>query len=319
VSSLARRIVVAHAGLPETAIERIRSVAPEFELVVARQPTDEEVATAEVYAGHLTPAQIGIAGRLRWNHVWTAGADAVLTPEMLAAEGVALTTSAGNGAIPLAEHALLLMLMLDRDAPRWVAAQKARTWDRYRHAELAGQTVGIIGMGAAGRDLARKCAAFHMTVLGLRNRPEIPASDVERMYGPNEIADFAAQCDYVVVAAPLTNATRGMVDAAVFAAMKPTAAIVNISRGEIIDDTALRDAFSSGRISRAGLDAHSIEPLPEASPWWDQRGVIVTPHNGATTPATASRGVDIFLDNVERYAGSRPLRNLVDKASGYAG
>lgn len=313
-----RRIVIAQAELPIDAIARIREVAPHLELVATPHPTDEQVKTAEVYAGHLEPQRIAAASALRWNHLWTAGADADLSPEMLAASDVALTTSAGNGAVALAEHALMLMLMLDRDAPRWMTAQRSHTWDRYLHGELAGQTVGIIGMGGAGRDLARKCAAFHMTVLGLRNRPEHPADSVDRMYGPAEIVPFAAQCDYVVVAAPLTERTRGMVSAEVIAALKPSAAIVNISRGEVVDAEALLAAFEEGRLTRAGLDAHAIEPLPSDSPWWSQPGAIVTPHNGATTPQTQLRAAEIFVDNVERYVQGRGLRNLVDKSMGYA-
>lgn len=316
--TIPRRIVVAHAALPVDAVARIREVAPHFELMVTAHPTDAQVETAEVYAGHLEPQQIGAARALRWNHLWTAGADADLSPEMLEATDVVLTTSAGNGAIPLAEHALMLMLMLDRDVPRWMAAQRSHAWDRYLHGELAGQTVGIIGMGAAGRDLARKCAAFHMTVLGLRNHPENSADSVDRMYGPDEIVPFVAQCDYVVVAAPLTNRTRGMVSAEVIGALKPSAAIINISRGEVVDVDALLAAFDEGRLARAGLDAHAVEPLPSDSPWWSQPGSIVTPHNGATTPQTQRRGVEIFVDNLERYAQARGLRNVVDKSMGYA-
>lgn len=312
------RIIVAHEAFPADARERIQKLAPDFELAIVERPSEEHVATAEVYAGHLRPEQIDAAKALRWNHLWAAGADSDLPPQMLAAEKVRLTTSAGNGAIPLAEHALMLMLMLDRDAPRWMSAQRARAWDRYPHQELSGQTVGIVGMGGAGRDLAKKCSAFHMRVLGLRKHPEAAVDGVDQMYSPRAIAKFAAQCDYLVVAAPLTERTRGMIDAKVVAAMKPSAAIINVSRGEIIDDVALRAAFESGHLARAGLDAHAVEPLPDDSPWWSQAGVIVTPHNGATTPNTLRRAVDIFVDNVERYVNGRELRNLVDKSSGYA-
>ncbi|SCL29195.1 Phosphoglycerate dehydrogenase [Micromonospora pallida] len=313
-----RLIVVGQITLPAPAADRIRTAAPGFRLVVAPEPDETLIATAEVYAGHLEPDDIARAGRLRWNHLWTAGADADLSEEMRAADAVVLTSSAGNGAIPLAEHALLLMLMLDRDVPRWLAAQRARTWDRYPHRELAGQTVGIVGMGAAGRDLAEKCHAFHMRVVGLRGRPTIPAAGVERMYGPEQITQFAAECDYLVVAAPLTPTTRGMIDQRVFAAMRPTATIINISRGEIVDDEAMLAAVREHRIAGAGLDAHRVEPLPADSPWWTEPGVIVTPHNGATTPQTVARAVDVFVDNVERYAQRRPLVNVVDKQSGYA-
>ncbi|MBR7741694.1 D-2-hydroxyacid dehydrogenase [Phycicoccus sp. BSK3Z-2] len=302
----------------EEDLGRVRAAAPGVEVVATTTPGRDLLARADAWAGHLDPDDLALAGRLRWNHLWTAGADADLSPRSLAAEDVVLTTSAGNGAVPLAEHALMLMLVLDRDLPRWLDAQRAHTWERRRHPELAGQTVGIVGMGAAGRDLALKCAAFHMRVLGLRSRPDRPADGVERMYGPGDLAAMAAECDYLVLAAPLTEETRGMVDADVLAVMRPTARVVNISRGEVVDDAALLEAVTSGRIAGAGLDAHAVEPLPEDSPWWDVPGVVVTPHNAATTPQTLARAVDIFVDNVARWAQGRPLVNVVDKRSGYA-
>jgi phosphoglycerate dehydrogenase-like enzyme len=313
-----RRIVLTQASFVGHAADLLRTSAPQFDVIAVTEASDELIATAEVFAGHLEPQQISQAVALRWNHLWSAGADADLSPQMRAATQVALTTSAGNGAVALAEHALMLMLMLDRDAPRWLAAQRAHVWDRFSHSELAGQTVGIIGMGAAGRDLAAKCAAFHMQVLGLRQRPAVAAPAVTRMYGPDEIIAFAGHCDYLVIAAPLTDATKGMVSAEVIAAMKPSAAIVNVSRGAIVDEAALAAALASGRITRAGLDAHAQEPLTDDSPWWDQPGVIVTPHNAATTVATERRSLDIFLENVDRYVHGLPLRNLVDRSSGYA-
>jgi phosphoglycerate dehydrogenase-like enzyme len=138
------------------------------------------------------------------------------------------------------------------------------------------------------------------------------------MYGPDEIIAFAAQCDYLVIAAPLTDATRGMVNAEVIAAMKPSAAIVNVSRGEFLDESALRAAFASGRISRAGMDAHAHEPLPEGSPWWDQPGVIVTPHNGATTDARMCEAVPTSVSGRLRSVSAWWLRNLAELMIYYA-
>ncbi|WP_278235813.1 D-2-hydroxyacid dehydrogenase [Isoptericola sp. AK164] len=313
-----RRLVVSQVALDDEAVRRLHGLATDFDVVVERAPSAELLASAEVVAGRIDPELVPAASALRWNHLWTAGADADLSAEMRTAEQVAVTSSAGNGAVPLAEHALMLMLMLDRDAPRLLTAQRKRSWDRFRHPELAGQTVGVVGMGAAGQDLVGKARAFHLRVVGLRNRPEVAVPGVERMYGPDDILAFAAECDYLVVAAPLTPQTQGMIDARVLAAMRPTAALVNVSRGEIIDDDALLAALTEGRLSGAGLDAHTVEPLPADSPWWTAPGVIVTPHNGATTPQTLDRAVAIFLENVERYVDGRPLRNLVDKSSGYA-
>ena len=312
-----RVIVVGQRTLTEEALAQERAAAPGFEVLATLHSDAALLSRAEVYAGQLDAAQFETATSLRWNHLWTAGADADLSGGMRESSAT-LTTSAGNGGIPLAEHALLLMLMLDRQVLRWVRAQKKKSLDRFIHGELAKQTVGIIGMGAAGADLAAKCKIFHMRVLGVRNRPEIDDPAVDRMYGPAELAVMAAECDYLVVAAPLTEGTRRMVGAEVFQAMKPTASVVNISRGEIVDDEALLAALRNGSIAGAGLDAHTVEPLPIDSPWWTEPGVIITPHNGATTAATAARAWEIFVENVRRYAQGEPLHNVVDKTSGYA-
>ncbi|GAA2459859.1 D-2-hydroxyacid dehydrogenase [Actinomadura vinacea] len=312
-----RLILITEAPVPEDVIDGLRETAAGFEIIAKADLADELLARAEVVAGHLSPERLDIAKALRWNHLWTAGTDADL-PQRMVDSDIVLTSSAGNGAVPLAEHALLLMMMLGRDMPRWTAAQSARRWERFRHGELAGKTVGIVGMGKAGQDLAVKCHAFHMRVLGLRSRPEKGATRVEHMYGPTEIVEFAAACDFLFVAAPLVETTRGMIDESVFAAMKPSAFIVNVSRGEIIDEPAMLAAVTEGRIAGAGLDAHREEPLPENSPWWSLPNVVVTPHNGATTPQTVARGMDIFVENVNRYVTGGRLLNVVDKNSGYA-
>lgn len=312
-----RIVLISHPAVPRDVARRIREAAQDLEVVLSPSIDDVLVERSEVVAGHLSPAQLGRAQLLRWNHLWTAGADADLTPGMLACD-VCLTCSAGNEAVPLAEHALLLMMMLDREVPRWVSAQQDRRWDRYPHGELAGKTVAIVGLGHVGADLALKCAAFHMRVLGLRRSSDSPVPGVARVYRAEAIAEVASEADYLVVTAPLTDQTRGLVDARVLGAMKPTARIINVSRGEIVDSQALLDALRESRIAGAGLDAHDEEPLPADSPWWTAPNVVVTPHNGATTPQTPERGLEIFIDNLQRYASGEPLRNVVDKRSGYA-
>jgi phosphoglycerate dehydrogenase-like enzyme len=305
-------------GVSEQEEERIRAAAPGADIVFAAGAADvaERLPEADVVAGNLDAAQLAAAGRLRWVHSWAAGVDGALYPEMVACP-VVLTSSKGNGAVPLAEHAMMLMLMLDRDAPRWLRAQGSRTWDRFRHGELAGATCGIVGMGGAGTALARRAAAFDMRVLGLRRRPEHQVPGVERMYGPGEVAAFVSESDFVVVTAALTAQSRGLLGPAAFRAMKPTAFYVCVSRGGIADDTALLSALREGRIAGAGLDAHTVEPLPPDSPFWSLPNVIVTPHNGATTAQTARRGVDVFVDNLARFVVGEPLRNVVDKHAGY--
>jgi phosphoglycerate dehydrogenase-like enzyme len=311
-------LLVLVCGVPEQEEERIRSAAPAAEVVFAARIADvaDRLPTAEVVAGNLDAAQFAAAGRLRWVHSWAAGVDGALFPELVASP-VVLTSSKGNGAVPLAEHALMLMLMLDRDAPRWLRAQEARSWDRYRHGELAGATCGIVGMGGAGAALARRAAGFDMRVLGLRRHPERAVPEVERMYGPDAVTAFVAEADFVVVTAALTPQSRGLLGRPAFRAMKPTAYYVCVSRGGIADDGALLTALQEGWIAGAGLDAHAVEPLPADSPFWSLPNVVVTPHNGATTAGTRRRGVDVFVDNLGRFARDAPLRNVVDKTAGY--
>ena len=246
---------------------------------------------------------------------WAAGPDALLYPEMVAS-AVVCTSCKGNGAIPLAEHALMLMLMLNRDARGWLRAQAAHRWEHRPHGELNGLTCGIIGLGHAGQDLALKCQAFHMRVLGIRRTPR-PTPHVDEVFPHARLHELLSAADFVVVTAPRTPETVGMLGEPQFRVMKPTAYYVCFSRGGIADDGALLRALREGWIAGAGLDAHGEEPLPPESPFWDLPNAIVTPHNGATTPATRQRGIDIFVENLRRYQAGQPLRNVVDKQAGY--
>lgn len=267
----------------------------------------------EAVIGRVPPDVLAEAPRLRWVHSPSAGVDADLTPEMLASP-VVLTSSAGNGGISLAEHSILLMLMLSRDVPRWMRAQAERRWDHYRHGELAGRTVGIYGLGNSGLDLAAKAKAFHMRVLGVRRRPGQPSPNVDELC---DLDRLLAESDFVVVTAPRTPSTLGVFGRDAFARMRPTAYFICISRGGIADDEALLEALRTGQIAGAGLDAHGVEPLPPDSPFWSLPNVVVTPHNGATSDGTVRRHQEIVADNIRRFTGGEPLRNVVDKAAGY--
>lgn len=284
--------------------------------VATVQEAGELLADAVAVAGTVSAEHLAQAPALQWVHSWAAGANHDLTPEMKASE-VVLTSSVGNGAIPLAEHSMLLMMMLNRDVPRWMASQKAQVWERFTHGELNGKTLGIYGVGHAGSDLAVKARAFHMRVLGCRRNYQSQVPGIDKMYSPDRLTEFVAQCDFVVVTAPFTPDTAGVFSADVFRAMKPTAFWICISRGGIADDDALLQALQEGWIAGAGIDAHGIEPLPGDSPFWTAPNTIVTPHNGATTQDTAQRGVDIFVDNLRRFVAGRPLHNIVDKVHGY--
>jgi phosphoglycerate dehydrogenase-like enzyme len=299
-------------------IERMRQAAPGVDLRFVRKLNAEEdgLGDVEAIAGTINASHLAQSPRLKWVHSWAAGADNDLFPEMLNSP-VILTSSTGNGAIPLAEHSMLLMLMLNRDVPRWMRAQSEKKWDRFTHPELNDLTVGIFGLGNSGADLALKAKAFHMRVLGLRRNADRMVSGVDQVYSMEDFHTFLGESDFIVVTAPSTPATLGAFDATAFRAMKPSAYFICISRGGIAVDEALLQALCENWIAGAGLDAHGVEPLPPDSPFWSLPNVIVTPHNGATTPATAQRSVDIFVDNLQRYVSGQPLRNVVDKFAGY--
>lgn len=310
-------IIVKGAQSPERQ-DRIRAAAGQahVEFVASLDEAAHLLPDATAIAGGAKEGTLVNAPHVRWVHSWAAGPDADLTDEVRDSE-VVLTSSVGNGAIPLAEHSMMLMLMLNREAMRWVDAQRDRRWERFTHDELNGKTVGLFGVGHAGADLAAKAKAFHMEVLGCRRRPEIDVEHVDRMYGLSDLHEFLSQCDFVVVTAPRTSETDGVFDEAAFRAMKNSAHFICISRGGIADDNALLRALDEGWIAGAGLDAHGIEPLTADSPFWTAPHTIVTPHNGATTGATAERGFEIFLNNVERFVAGRELNNVVDKVAGY--
>lgn len=296
----------------------MRDAAPNADLRFVAKVGDagDMLADVVVIAGSVRAAEFVRAPRLKWVHSWAAGVDNDLFPEMLASP-VVLTSSVGNGAIPLAEHSMLLMQMLNRDVPRWMRAQAERKWDRFTHGELNGKTVAIFGVGNSGADLAVKAQAFHMRVLGLRRNPERSVPGVDQMFGMDQLHEMLSQADFVVVTTPSTPATLDAFGVAEFRAMKPTAYFICISRGGIANDDALLQALQEGWIAGAGLDAHGVEPLPESSPFWTLPNVIITPHNGATTAATNQRGVEIFIENLRRFVDGKPLQNVVDKSAGY--
>ncbi|GGA40298.1 D-2-hydroxyacid dehydrogenase [Pelagibacterium lentulum] len=296
---------------------RIEAAAPGARLTVfdTEDELDDRLSELDVLAGFLSEDRLPKAGKLKWLHSWMAGPDTQLYPAF-AATDVAFTCSKGNGAVPLAEHAIMLMLMLNRNALRWIKAQQDHAWDRFTHGELSGLTVGIIGTGHSGQDLALKAKAFHMRVLGVR-RQASGMKNFDAVYAQADIDAMLPLCDFVVVTAPLTAQTRDMLGEAQFRAMKPSAHYICLSRGGIANDLALLKALNEGWIAGAGLDAHSQEPLPAQSPFWTAPNTIITPHNGATSHKTPERGLDMFVDNLTRFVKGVELFNVVDKEQGY--
>jgi phosphoglycerate dehydrogenase-like enzyme len=299
----------------EKLAEETRAISPRLDVTVLphKEALAELAAQSEIIAGSLPSSLLPKAPNLKWLHSWAAGVD--VTPQ-IRESSVIFTSSKGNGAIPLAEHVILLMLMRARQTPEIMQAQREHRWAKTVHGELTGSTLGIIGLGNSGSDLARKAKAFHMRVIGVRRTPT-PNPDVDEQFPMSRFHEFLGQCDWVAMTAPITPETNHMMGEAEFRAMKPSAYYICISRGGTADPQALLKALKEGWIAGAGLDAHEIEPLPEDSPFWDAPNTIITPHYGATTRLTYRRGADIFLDNLRRYLAGESLVNVVDKEAGY--
>ena len=298
--------VISFADAKEMA-EKIGAFLPEAEVILANPYRDRT---------HVT--EILNAPRLRWIQQRSAGANWLMDYPQAVESDLIVTNASGLHAIPISEHILALMLCLARDIHRSVREQAARRWNRvHRLTELDGQTMGLIGLGAVGEKTAQKARGLNMRVLGVRRHPGRPTPWVERVYGPENLMEMLPLVDWLVITAPLTPETQGMIGEKELRAMKKSAHVINISRGPLIQEQTLIRALREGWIAGAGLDVFEEEPLPASSPLWDMENVIITAHYAGATPNYHERALAIFLDNLRRYKAGEPLRNVVDKTLGY--
>ncbi|MFJ9544189.1 D-2-hydroxyacid dehydrogenase [Streptomyces sp. NPDC101225] len=319
---MADRLVVLHRGvLPPNAddIERLADTvyATEEELPLLLPGADA------LFCWHsLTEAVAGAwpkdpARAPRWVHVAAAGVDPLLFPALVDDPDVVLTNSRGvyDGAI--AEYVLGLILSLAKDFPGTWEHQRRREWRPRDSERIAGRTALVWGTGPIGRAIARMLRAVGMRVTGAGRTARVDDPDFGTVYEGGNLRTGLADADYVILAAPLTPDTRCMVDAAVLAAMKPGARLVNVGRGALVDEEALVRHLAAGRLAGAALDVFAEEPLSAASPLWDMPGVIVSPHTAGEVAGWRDDLAGLFLDNLARRAGGLPLRNVVDKERGY--
>jgi glyoxylate/hydroxypyruvate reductase A len=254
--------------------------------------------------------------RLRWIQATSAGVGGLAARVGLTSSHVAVTTASGVHARPLAEFALLAMLMFGKDALRLGREQREHRWERYAGEELAGKTVCVVGLGQIGREVARLARAFDARTVGTvrelgSRRPE--DLHVERLEPTEGLDDLLTEADVLVLAAPHTPLTHRLIDARRLALLKPGAILVNIARGDVVDQSALIEALRSGHLRGAALDVFEQEPLPRDSPLWDLPNVFVSPHSASTVAKENERIVDLFCENIRRYLDGRPLLNLLDK------
>jgi phosphoglycerate dehydrogenase-like enzyme len=289
-------------------LHRLREVAVEADVLL----------NAEFRDPALLLATFPLATRVQWVHSVSAGVEHILSPEIVGSP-VPLTNGRGVFKRPLGEWAVAAMLHFAYDLRRMQRSQERGEWDVFDTEELYGKTLGIVGYGEIGRATAERARPFGMKILALRRRPELSAADplIDRTYPPDELRAMIAECDFVVAAAPITAETRGLIGAKEIAAMKPTAVIINIGRGPVIDEQPLIDALVSKRIRGAGLDVFEIEPLPAGHPFYKLENVLMSAHTADHTAGWRDNAIQCFLDNFERFRKGEPLQNLVDKNAGY--
>ncbi|MFF4628193.1 D-2-hydroxyacid dehydrogenase [Streptomyces griseorubiginosus] len=253
----------------------------------------------------------------RWVHASSAGVDSFLFPALVDDPDVVLTNARGVYEQPTAEYVLGLILALAKDFPGTWEHQRRREWRPRPSDDITGRTVLVWGTGPIGRAIARLLRAVGMRVSGAGRRPRTGDPDFGTVHGTATLRSALTEADYVVLAAPLTQGTRGMVDAPVLAAMKPGARLINVGRGGLVDEEALVDHLASGRLAGAALDVFTREPLPAESPLWNMPGVLISPHTAGETTSEREALIGVFLDNYARHLEGRPLRNVVDKQRGY--
>ncbi len=308
-------------GAPPEQQAAIRAIMPGYRVLVTedRDAMQAALADVEIAAGWPIGALLDRMPNLRWYQQWAAGTDWLAQHPAAAAAPFVLTNASGVHPVQIGEHVFALLLAWVRRLPAAVQAQAAHTWTPMAGeslGELYEKTLLMVGAGAIGRRIVALGAAFGMRVSAVRGHPETPVPGAEAVYGPERLRDALARADFVVLAPPLTAATRGMIGPAELAAMKRNAFLVNVGRGALIRQDALVHALATGQIAGAGLDVVDPEPLPADSPLWALPNVILTAHYAGASPRYYERAMAIFLDNLRRYRAGQPLRNVVDKRGG---
>ena len=333
-------LVLITLNFPEPLVERLRALSPRLQIKVQPGrsaldlPADLLPDVEVLYTLNALPDPASVPN-LRWMQFHLSGVDAIIDHPLLHTD-VLVTSMSGASAPQLAEYALMGLLALGRRVPRMAADKAAKRWaedrfDRYRPVGLRGATVGIVGYGSVGREVARLCRAFGAQVLAtkrdlrnlsddgyrLKDMGDPQAELVERLYPPQALASMARLCDFLVITAPLTPETRGLIDRRVFEALKPSAYLVDLSRGGLVDHAALVEALSEKKLAGAVLDVFPVEPLPEGSPLWEMPNVLISPHIAGASGDYFERATELFAENLRRYLSDQPLLNLYDPQRGY--
>lgn len=333
-------LIVTQTAIPDALVEPVRQVSPRLRVTARGAPSITERDTAyldaEVLCTTGDPPTAAQAPRLRWVQAYSAGVEHFFRVDPLILDRVVLTTSSGVHTPQMPEYVLMMILAWAHRLPALMANQAAGEWTGERRSltaigELRGATLGVVGYGSIGRESARLAKAFGMRILASKRdptrRPDSgwclpgtgdPAGDLpERFYSLDELALMLPECDYVLLALPHTAATHHLLDAQALRAMRPTAVLVNIARGGLVDEPALIEALRSGALRAAALDVFEKEPLPASSPLWSMPNVLLSPHISGFAPGHDARLMALLADNLRRYLAGQKLFNQVEPAIGY--
>ncbi|RKU34152.1 D-2-hydroxyacid dehydrogenase [Candidatus Poribacteria bacterium] len=300
--------------------QEIEAVSEQLHIIEAQNSAEalRNIGDTDVVFGGFNRTLFENAKQLKWVQVLSAGVDGLLFPEFVQSD-VVLTSAKGFVGPHLADQAWALILGLLRGIGRSV---RERTWDnrmsiRLATWELSERTLGIVGLGGTGIDVARRAQGFDMRIIAVDPETVEAPSFVHEVWQMNRFHELLSQSDVIAICAPLTPETHGMFNDAAFQAMQSHALLVNVTRGKIVDGPALLRALNNGSIGGAGLDVTPEEPLPTDSPLWDMPNVIITPHVAGGSPIRLDRTVGLFCDNLERILVGKPLLSIIDKKKGY--
>jgi phosphoglycerate dehydrogenase-like enzyme len=311
-------------NIPQPYVDRFRRDFPSHTFLHAMDD-DETLAVigeAEIaFMGQISREQLAAASALRWIHSPAAGVGGMLFSEMLASP-VVITNSRAMSADSIAEHVLAVILAIFRRLPHAFRSQAAREWAQDAigaegNRSIAGSRIVIVGFGAIGRATGERLALLGAHVTGVKRRVPDRRDDTFELAGPDRLLDLLPSADVVVISAPHTRETRGLIGAKEIAAMAPHAILVNVSRGQLVDEHALVASLRDGRIGGAALDVFNDEPLPAESPFWTLPNLLITPHTSGFRPDHWDAATSLFADNLRRFDAGEPLVNVVDKNAGY--
>ena len=319
-----------HSGvwsIPAWFAERLRQAFPDTEVILLNRYAEFEAQLLEtevLMTWSLRPEQFKLARKLRWIHSPAAAVHHLMFPELIKSDVILTNARDVHGAV-VAEHVLALIFALAKRIPQAVRLQLQHIWGQSVISEshpppreLSGATLGLVGLGSIGREVARRAAGLGMRVIAVREHLEKESpGNIAQVYSSAQLDEMLSQSDYVVLAAPTTPSTRGLINAGRIAAMKDDAHLINVGRGPLIDEDALIEALRGHKIAGAALDVFDKEPLPADSPLWDFDNLLITPHTAGFSEKLWDRHYALMSENMRRYLAGQPLLGMVNKQEGY--